>query len=618
MFVIPSVLTADQRGASALIMEARVKNLAKRPEWLRLLHYHRNVWNLHRSAVDDPLFFLSRRGPKDPAAELEATIRSFFEPAADPNDSTACRFPARTAWLESELGFSAEPQEKECDRFQGWKDKMAPKGVYLVFASYYFNNPASMYGHTFLKLERAGYEDGGGLLDYTVNYAAVTNTSNGLMFAVKGLTGGYKGRFSTEPYYMKIQKYNNIESRDLWEYKLTLSSDERDQLTRHIWELGPAAIDYYFFNKNCSYQLLPLLEAVRPSLDLSSRFRFRAIPLDTLRRVLSIPGFVEKPYLRPSHARLMMARRSLLSEAEAQLAKDLGSGRFESGEPALKAVPAERQALVLDTAYDYFRYKVGFLRNQTPMAQERERRLLLLRKESSSSSIKVPIGSPDPPEIAHGTGQFSVLAGADRKTGFEEIGIRAALHDQESDSTGFVPGSQLEMVHVRGRYYNDPGKLRLEKMTFVDVFSLSAWDPWVHPPSWRVWAGLDVARDMSPDARAALNGGVKGGSGFSFQHAPTGSLWYVLWRSEGMVGDIFDDGYRVGAGGESGVIVSIRRRLRFHAAANALRFPIGHVGNLVRFSGTASVSLAKNFELRLIGERQNGAREIRGGAFIYW
>ena len=91
------------------------------------------------------------------------------------------------------------------------------------------------------------WRSGKGLLDYTVNYEAITESKNGLAFAVKGLGGGYKGRFSTLPYYIKIQVYNNMESRDLWEYELSLNQNEVDQLVRHLWELGPIGITYFFF-----------------------------------------------------------------------------------------------------------------------------------------------------------------------------------------------------------------------------------------------------------------------------------------------------------------------------------------------------------------------------------
>jgi uncharacterized OsmC-like protein len=43
-----------------------------------------------------------------------------------------------------------------------------------------------MYGHTFLQLGRKGQLRGEHLLDYTVNFSALTNNNSGIDFAVKG------------------------------------------------------------------------------------------------------------------------------------------------------------------------------------------------------------------------------------------------------------------------------------------------------------------------------------------------------------------------------------------------------------------------------------------------
>ena len=75
------------------------------------------------------------------------------------------------------------------------------------------------------------------------------------------------------PYYVKVQEYSNMESRDLWEYELTLSAAQVSRLVMHAWETRATHFDYYFFSRNCSYQLLALLEAADPDLHLIERLR---------------------------------------------------------------------------------------------------------------------------------------------------------------------------------------------------------------------------------------------------------------------------------------------------------------------------------------------------------
>src|ERR1041384_1501063 len=127
---------------------------------------------------------------------------------------------------------------------------------------------------------------------------------------MKGLMGGYHGRFSTFPYYMKVQEYNNLESRDLWEYDLALSSAAIERLVSHLWELGNVRLRYFFLNKNCSYYLMPLLEVADPDRDFKTEYVFKTIPVDTVRTVIRQPGYLGKITRRPSHATKLLAERS--------------------------------------------------------------------------------------------------------------------------------------------------------------------------------------------------------------------------------------------------------------------------------------------------------------------
>src|SRR6185503_11289882 len=109
---------------------------------------------------------------------------------------------------------------------------------------------------------------------------------------LKGLTGGFPGRFYVMPYYVKVQEYSNIESRDLWEYQLALSPEQVRRLVMHAWETRSTHFDYFFFTRNCSYYLLTLLEAAAPELHLIDQFPGHVIPSDTVRAVLKQPGLV--------------------------------------------------------------------------------------------------------------------------------------------------------------------------------------------------------------------------------------------------------------------------------------------------------------------------------------
>ncbi|MCB9710367.1 MAG: DUF4105 domain-containing protein [Nitrospiraceae bacterium] len=111
-----------------------------------------------------------------------------------------------------------------------------------------------------------------------MNYAADVPPDAGIEFAYKGIMGGYKGFFSTIPYYMKVKEYRDIENRDIWEYRLNFSSEQNHRLLMHAWELGNAYFDYYFFRENCAYHILSLLEIANPHLHLTDQFPIATIP----------------------------------------------------------------------------------------------------------------------------------------------------------------------------------------------------------------------------------------------------------------------------------------------------------------------------------------------------
>lgn len=553
--------------------------VATDPEWLKLLHYRDNTLGGFKSDIDGPHFFLSKKGRVDPEAELKATIEGVTS-----SSETACRFPARVQWLAEQGLISKEIAARPCDRYEEWKKKINPSSVWLVFASYYLNNPASMYGHTFFRIGRTNFGEGNPLLDYTANFAAATDSKNGLIFAAKGLLGGYPGTFSTHPYYMKVQQYNNLESRDLWEYKLNLTPEEIDRFLCHLWELGPTWMSYYFLNKNCSYQLLPLLEAAKPDLNLSSQFQFRAIPLDTLRVVLNQKNLVGEIKYRPSHLTQMIARRDKLTPEERKVAQSLN-------------VDEKTPRHVLESTYDYWRYKNGFERDLPETARAKEREILLLLKNSSPVQGEGRVGAPTPPEAAHGTGRVGLGFGADRHTTFEEFSVRPALHDIEEDPTGFVKGSELEMFSLKIRHNNDRSETYLENFTFIDILSLTPYDPWAKSPTWRVRAEIKPAKDLEKDPEEALHGTVNGGTGITF------GPFSAMVEMDGAVGSVFDDGYRAGAGGSARLLFVYWKGWVTHAMASAMRYPTGHVDNVVRFRLAQTIPVGKDWTLRLSGER---------------
>jgi hypothetical protein len=270
---------------------ARVRALAlwEDTAWLRLLHYRSEPFNGFSSEVDGAAFFLSPRGYTDPKAELFATLRAFQRPIGnDPERHARCRFPARFHWLDQKLGLSAALPPLRCAKLEAFAARYRPDYVALMYAANSVDNPVSAFGHTFMVLKRAGPAR----RDVAVEYTPDTDTHNPLLYAFKGLTGMYRGRYRFHALSDKARYYLEEEGRDLWEYELALTRAEELQLIRHLWELSFTHFDYYYMSENCSYGMLAVLEAAVPRLELIEHTKFVVAPVDTVRALFETPGLV--------------------------------------------------------------------------------------------------------------------------------------------------------------------------------------------------------------------------------------------------------------------------------------------------------------------------------------
>jgi hypothetical protein len=349
----------------SLIERANERGLADDPYWRRLVYYvparTASGWRSEATGAD---FFNSPEGRDDPGAELEATLRALFRPALEIDSSEPverggpqhpqCAFIARYHWLRERLEIDDStlvPQP--CERFDAWFEAIDPARVALVFAADYVGNPSSAFGHTLLRLDRPG-EDASRLVSYAVNYAAIVGEANPVSYAYKGLTGGYPGYFSLLPYYEKVREYNDLESRDLWEYELDITPVEIRRMMMHLWEVGSVPFDYYFLRENCSFRLLGLLEIARPGTRLTGGFRSHAIPTDTVRAVLEHESLLRAIDYRPSAERRLKHNIALAS-AEVRAAA-LAVAEEEAATGTSNDLESAEQAHALELAHDYLHY----------------------------------------------------------------------------------------------------------------------------------------------------------------------------------------------------------------------------------------------------------------------
>ena len=549
------------RAAGDLLERAAALGLARDPTWQALLHVAPASFGLRRqSEIPGGRFFLAEDGRTSPAAELEATLRGLLQPPAEGDAAVHCRFPARARWLARELGV---PEERlapaPCPALDEWRRGLAPRGITLIFPEAFMNNPASMFGHTLLRLDVADPKEPRNLLAYAIDFTANSGGDAGPIFLAKGTLGFYPGYFALNPYYRKLELYGDWQNRDIWEYPLDLSPEEVELVLLHLWELDDVAIPYYFFRQNCSYQLIRLLAVARPQLDFRHGFPGGVIPVDTVRDVLEQIGLAGEVRYRPSPATELGVLLGALTAEDRRLALALARGEVEpEDERVAGRGPAERGAL-LGAAYEALKY--AFLQGEVEEAESRDRsyRLLVARSRAARGGTP-PVPRPAVrPDEGHGTALLALGGGVEDDEGYVELRLRPSFHGLLDPDAGFPGDSSISFLDTRLRYFPGSGRVRLEELVLVELQSKTPRDDFFHPLSWGLETGLRTR--LFPEADGELDRNLvwrTGGSlGFTFAPGRGPLSVYALGDVRLEVGSGFDHGWAFGPGGELGVELSV-------------------------------------------------------------
>lgn len=535
---------AEQRPA-----DDRLRELAHDPAWLTLGHYRPDTLGSgYTSQADDPDFFISPEGKNSPYAELVATLNAIGQ-SGDGDSHGRCRFPARDRWLREQLAWPET--EIACPAFQKWRDTLNTETVTLVFAASYLNSPSSMFGHTFLRLDPPQADENADLLlASTISYAADAAAHDSeIMFAYRGIFGGYPGITTIQPYYEKIRLYSDIENRDLWEYQLNLTPEETDMLLAHAWEIREKNFDYYFFDENCAYRLLALIDVARPGTNLLDEVSTHAIPSDTVRWVVD-HDLVASVNYRPSSATVVEHYIEQLPPDHRDLAANLAYGEQSVESETIKSLPPEARAHVLDATYEYVRYQAqeeGWPRDEAaPLSYD------LLRARSQIDEAD-PLREPAEPAVrddqGHGTFRASVLGGRQGDRNYAQLTLRPAYHDVLDPPEGYRRGAQLQFLRLDTRLYTDNNELQVEKLVGVEIRSLSVRDRFFSPLSWQV--GFGGRRTDIESGKRVFTPYLAGGAGFGWTTSPQSQI-FALGTADLEIDKDLAKGYDAAPGADIG------------------------------------------------------------------
>ena len=592
----------DSSYLAELQARAKASHLAEDPEWQHLVLYRKQRFGGVKSSVNFPEFFRAPHGDTDPAAELDATLAAFFSSTPIETEAPQCRYLARYEWLDEKLGFDAARLPRQaCPRFGEWIRRLDPGQMYLVFASNDLKSPATMFGHTLLRIDAKQARPGERLLAYAVNYAAQTGENPGAGYAIKGLSGSYEGYYSVMPYYDKIKQYEQFDHRDLWEYPLQLTPTQEHRLLTHLWEMRGVGSAYYFLSDNCSSQLLALIEVARPDLDLTSTFHRGipyAIPIDTVRQLRG-SGLLGPPRYEPSDARRFTAMMQDLTPAQRHFVHRYINGRTDLKDPVYASADAVTRARLLDAVHEalFVRYADGEITREAGLP--RDRVALLARAQLSEDADFTPVTAPAvSPDEGHDSGRFSIGGRVDPHDGAAVISARPAYHDRVDPPGGYLAGGELQFFNVRALI--GPHGFRLSDLQLVSVQAVAPRNDAFTPISWQVAL---AARRYGVDRVSArsdlpLGGTLDGGPGLAWE--PWSNVQVYTFAYAALDGNSrLHESYGLGAGTRDGVAVQWTSRLTQQAEVDWTGHVCGGALPLIRTTLASQYQLSPHNGLRL-------------------
>ncbi len=575
------------------------------------------------SEISSADFFISPNGPTDSLAELEATLKAFFdEPGDVPDEHAQCKFVARYNWLRKTLDWSGHlPPQITCKNYDAWSMQGKVESLSLIFATGYLSNPASFYGHILLKFNSSRSTVANDYLDQSINFGAIVpQNENGLIYIFKGLFGGYDATFSNAQFYRINHTYAESELRDLWEYRLNLDEDQVKQIVDHSWELLGKNFKYYFAKKNCAYRMGELLELVVERPILPDELPW-AMPGTIFNRIelMQTNGapLVQNVSLIPSRLNSYHSSFSLLSDEQKSIAKKLSVRELNFDDPTYSALSAQDRVPIIDTLLDYSEFRLVGDKSNSDL-KEMKRRMLVerIKLPSQDSNLGEPERTfPDssPPHKAplpvmiRAAALHNSLLG--RGTSFQ---FRPAYFDVLEPNAGRVPDSQLTMFDLNAVYLD--GGISLRNLNLIDVESMSVGRTPLAGDGGYAWELLAGLRNKDAGCSRCLVLNTTAGIGKAYE-IPYGLVVYGM-------SDIFaQSGYhgppQYGIEPRLGVIATPRPFWKVQISAGQYRYFNTPVENRRHLRWENRFGTSRDWDIR-INLEQNLARELQIAISTYW
>lgn len=481
-----------------LIQIVREKKLYNSKVWHALIHYKNQSLS-----IKDRNFILSVEN-FSPENELIFTIRAFFSSPREGEIHPICRFPARFYWLRKTLDlgrdFFPDVECPEVDKF----DKLAPSDdIYVVFVSENVIDPSSMMGHIFFKF--SGKVEDNRYAEHSISFFAVINTTNLLLLGVEAFITGMEGIFSLSPYRKTILKYLYQEDRNMWEYRLNLSEDDKKILRYHIFELKYVSFRYYFISYNCATVVYEILRVIH-NFDDDSSFKWLS-PKEVV-KVLYEKGFIEKTVLTPSinwKIRILNSYLNLPDIVYEKIFSDLDFSYVEK-------VSEKDRPVVVETANSLLTFLL--VKNSITLEDYDKKKRELDRVKSDFAVLDFKLDINDRFNPINSPRESQLFVGYAHRFGkdYISLNILPTYSKLTDDNRNYLTETSLSMFEAS--LYFSMDRIILDYFKFIEYQQLLPRDRLVGGTSQK--SSISLERHLGKSGKDYLSGNLTFGRGYTY------------------------------------------------------------------------------------------------------
>lgn len=548
-------------------------------QWRQMMQYQ-NLGAGFKSKIKPSEFFISPSGATDPQTELQATLTFFQQVLPASNQHPQCVYPARYSVLKKAFKLAAPVF---CQDISDWKSKYQMSYVSLFYAGPYMSSPSSVFGHSFLLLGSAKTEEYSQL---TFNFAAdIPSDVSAFNYAFKGITGGFPGTISILPYYQRLYQYTDMENRDLWEYRLNLTSTEVELLANYIWEIkSQVNFDYYFFDENCASILLWILKAIKPQIDIATSNSNYVLPSEVT-QVAARESLVDQTMYHPALLKRLKSKINQMSVTE--------KAGFQNARAEETVQRFTGTQLLLEALQDHLNIERHRLRGELPPElKPLERDVLLQRSQIQKPPLEFnEAETPLKPDTAHPPVQIQIGAVFRNSITSTAFSLRPGVHGFLDYSAGYLPNSSVKILELQIQAVENK-RIRLQKLTLLELSNFSPVDFYQSPLSWGF--ALEVRQNEFNFFKEQLFGEIEGAAGYSF--GSNDLLFYSLLAAVGRTtGGGAQTEFEIGP--KVGFIYSLGNLKANTFAANLWQTGAQQVPVFEKFSSEVSYRLSRQYSI---------------------